>query len=154
MVDAAVGDNLTMDGTVLGTPAYMAPERFRARPFDGKSDVYSLGIMLYQMLSGRLPFVADGADPMALIYMHQTEPPPSLRAGLPGISAALEAVVVQALRKEPDQRPTAEELARNLARAVGQEGGLVSGPPPEGGVPREQVTRVSIAAPPEDEEQG
>jgi DNA-binding response OmpR family regulator/tRNA A-37 threonylcarbamoyl transferase component Bud32 len=145
MVDAAVGQNLTMDGTVLGTPAYMAPERFRAKPFDGKSDVYSLGVTLYQMLAGRLPFVTEGVDPMSIVWMHQTQAPPSLREGFPGIPAAVEAVVMQALRKESDQRPTAEEFARNLARAAGQEGGVVGGSVTAGANPADEITRITVA---------
>jgi serine/threonine kinase PknH len=85
---------------------------------------------------------------MALIWMHQTEPPPSLREGFPGIPAAVEAVVMQALRKESDQRPTAEEFAGNLARAVGQEGGVVGGSVTTGVDPVDEVTRVTVARPP------
>jgi len=145
MADAAVAQNLTMDGTVLGTPAYMAPERFRAKPYDGKSDVYSLGVMLYQMLAGRLPFsIEGGADPMALVWMHQSQAPASLCAQNPLLPPAVEAVVLQALRKEPDQRPTAEELARNLARALGQGGPHGAAPPGPAGDGPEAVTRVSV----------
>jgi CheY-like chemotaxis protein len=145
MVDVAVGQNLTMDGTVLGTPAYMAPERFRARPYDGKSDVYALGVTLYQMLAGRLPFVSEGLDPLALVWMHQSDSPPSLREGNPSVSEALEAVVMQALRKESDQRPTAEEFARNLARAAGE--GIVLVPEHgELGMTADEVTRVALTA--------
>jgi serine/threonine protein kinase/CheY-like chemotaxis protein len=147
MADVAVGQNLTMEGTVLGTPAYMAPERFRTRPYDGKSDVYSLGVMLYQMLAGRLPFTAEGVDPMALVWAHQSEAPPPLREVKPGLSAAVEAVVMQALRKDPEQRPTAEELARNLARAVGHGAEDVSLLSDEWGDTSEAVTRVAVATP-------
>jgi CheY-like chemotaxis protein len=149
MADVAVGQNLTMDGTVLGTPAYMAPERFRTTPYDGKSDVYSLGVMLYQMLAGRLPFVIEGGtDPMALVWMHQSQAPPSLRARDPGLSPAVEAVVLQALRKESEQRPTAEEFARNLSRAVGQGGGREAGSASQAADSSEAVTRVAAIRPP------
>ena len=144
MADAAVGQNLTLEGTVLGTPAYMAPERFRVKPYDGKSDVYSLGVMLFQMLAGRLPFVAEGADPMALVWMHGSQAPPSLRKLAPGLSPAVEAVVMQALRKSSEQRPSAEEFAANLARAVGRGGGTVAEVRSE---PGEGVTRVSVVSP-------
>jgi serine/threonine protein kinase len=147
MVDVAVGQNLTMDGTVLGTPAYMAPERFRAKPFDGKSDVYSLGITLYQMLAGRLPFVTEGVDPMSIVWMHQTQAPPPLREISPGISPGLEAVVMQALRKDSEQRPTAEEFARNLARAAGEVVEVLGESEAGGAKPAEQATRVAVAPP-------
>jgi serine/threonine protein kinase len=147
MMDMAVGQNLTMEGTVLGTPAYMAPERFRAKPFDGKSDVYSLGITLYQMLAGRLPFVTEGVDPMSLVWMHQTQQPPPLQELNPGIPAAMEAVVLQALRKDPEQRPTAEELARNLARAAGDVVEVLGESEMPSSPPAEQATRVALSPP-------
>jgi serine/threonine protein kinase/DNA-binding NarL/FixJ family response regulator len=117
--ETTTGQNLTTEGSVLGTLAYMAPERFSTRPVDGKCDIYSLGVSMFQMLAGRLPFVAPDSEPMALIMMHMNEPPPALSPLAPEVSPALEAVVQQALRKDPAQRPTAEELADNLARALG-----------------------------------
>ena len=111
---AAVGQNLTVDGSLLGTPAYMAPERFRRGPYGAKSDVYSLGTVLYEMLSGQLPFIPSSADPLALVAMQIEDEPPPLRSRFPDIVPALEALVRTTLSKDPDARPTAQLLARRL----------------------------------------
>jgi len=116
--EAAVGQSLTVDGSLLGTPAYMAPERFRRGPYGPKSDVYSVGAMLYEMLTGRLPFIPVSADPLALVAMQAEEDPPPLRPRCPEASPALEKLVRSALVREPDARPSAEELGRRLALAV------------------------------------
>jgi CheY-like chemotaxis protein len=113
--EAAMGQSLTVDGSLLGTPAYMAPERFRRGPYGPKSDVYSVGAMLYEMLSGRLPFIPSSADPLALVAMQAEEDPPPLRLRCPGVSTALEALVRAALSRNPEGRPTAELLGRRLA---------------------------------------
>jgi CheY-like chemotaxis protein len=116
--EAALGQSLTVDGSLLGTPAYMAPERFRRGPYGTPSDIYSVGAMLYEMLAGRLPFIPGSADPLALVAMQAEEDPPPLRLRCPGAPPALEALVGAALSRNPDARPTAEELARRLALAV------------------------------------
>ena len=118
--DAALQQPLTVDGSLLGTPAYMAPERFSSQPYDGKSDVYSVGITLYQMLAGRLPFVAPHRDPTG--HGHDAARRRAAAALGPrpaGASPPWRSVVQQALRKDPTERPTAEELARLLAQAAG-----------------------------------
>jgi serine/threonine protein kinase len=113
--EAAIGQSLTVDGSLLGTPAYMAPERFRRGPYGPKSDVYSVGAMLYEMLAGRLPFIPSSADPLALVAMQAEEDPPPLRMRCPEASPALEALVRSALHRNPESRPTAEDLGRRLA---------------------------------------
>jgi eukaryotic-like serine/threonine-protein kinase len=113
------GHSLTVEGGIVGTPAYMAPERFRGAALDGKSDVYSLGVLLYQMLSGRLPFTGPDADLLAVAMMHLNEEPAPLET--PGVSAAVEDVVRAALAKDPAHRPGALELGMALARACGIE---------------------------------
>lgn len=116
--DAAIGQSLTVDGSLLGTPAYMAPERFRRGPYGTKSDIYSVGAMLYEMLSGRLPFIPSSADPLALVAMQAEEDPPPLRARCPEVSPALAALVKAMLSRNPEERPSADVLARRLALVV------------------------------------
>lgn len=115
---AALAQNLTTDGSLLGTPAYMAPERFRRVAYGPKSDVYSLGTVLYEMLTGRLPFVPASPDPLALVAMQIEDEPPPLQPQCPDISPALEALVRTTLDKHQEARPSAELLARRLARVA------------------------------------
>jgi CheY-like chemotaxis protein len=114
--EAAADPRVTLEGFIVGTPVYMAPERFRNQPLDGRSDVYSAGVTLYQMLTGRLPFAADQADPMAVAMRHLEAVPLPMGAGVP---AGVEAVVMNALRKTPQHRPDALHLGQDLARAAG-----------------------------------
>jgi CheY-like chemotaxis protein len=111
------GQSLTVEGGIVGTPAYMAPERFRGATLDGKADVYSIGVLLYQMLSGRLPFQGPDADLLAVAMMHLNEDPPPLKTA--GVSAAVEDVVRAALAKDPAHRPGALDLGVALALASG-----------------------------------
>jgi CheY-like chemotaxis protein len=115
--EAAADPRVTLEGFVVGTPVYMAPERFRNQPVDGRSDVYSVGVTLYQMLTGRLPFPADPADPLAVAMLHLETAPPPMNA--PGVPAAVEEVVLNALRKTREHRPDAHRLAQDLLRAGG-----------------------------------
>ncbi len=101
---------------MLGTPAYMAPERLCNEPYDGRSDVYSVGIVMYQMLAGEVPFHAT--DFMALAMMQLKDEPKPLRDVVPGIPPALEALVMRAMTKYAAGRPTAQELAAELPRAI------------------------------------
>lgn len=103
--------NLTLTGMIPGTPRYMSPEQARSRPIDGRSDYYSLGILLYEMLTGAAPFV--GTDPVSTALMHITEPIPQLG----GKAAYLQPLLEQLLVKEPEQRiSSSEELRAAIAR--------------------------------------
>ncbi len=113
----ALQQKVTLEGWIVGTPVYMAPERFGSEEVTGEADVYSVGIMLFQMLAGRLPFDAD-SDPLAVAMKHKHDPPPSLRALRPDAPAAVEEAILSALRKHPQQRPTAAELGARLAAAL------------------------------------
>ncbi|MBX7221957.1 MAG: protein kinase [Blastocatellia bacterium] len=109
---------LTMTGTVVGTPLYMAPERLNGDPYDGRADVYSVGVMLYEMLAGRPPFRIQNGDVLSLLLAHLNDTPPPLRSFNPNLSCLVEAVVLQTLVKAPETRPTAAQLAEQFANAV------------------------------------
>ena len=106
------GGTITTQG-VVGTPSYMSPEQARAEPLDGRSDVYSLGVMLFELVTGRRPFESD--TPYSIAIMHVTMPPPAPRQFEPDISPALENVIMRALRKAREERyGSAGELAEAL----------------------------------------
>ncbi len=111
--DQATVAGLTMEGTILGSPAYMSPEQARGDPLDGRSDIFSLGCSLYEAAVGRLPF--EGGSPLAILHAVATaEPPPvsRLRAELP---PELDQVLARAMAKDQDERyATARELADAL----------------------------------------
>jgi eukaryotic-like serine/threonine-protein kinase len=107
--------NVTQTAAVIGTAQYLSPEQASGNPVDARSDVYSLGCVLYEMLTGEPPFVGD--SPVAVAYQHVREDPvaPSLRH--PGISPELDAVVLKALTKNPENRyQTAAEMRADLVR--------------------------------------
>lgn len=107
---------LTTQG-VVGTPSYMSPEQARGEGLDGRSDIYSLGVMLFEMICGRRPFESD--TPYGIVVMHVTTPAPSLRDIETSVSAPVDKVILRALSKQADQRPaTASALAAALRRAV------------------------------------
>ena len=113
---ANAGDaNLTKTGLVLGTATYFAPEQAQGKPVDPRSDLYSLGVVLYEMLAGEAPFKGD--NPVAIAYQHVQQPPPGLRArGVP-VPEALEAITVKLLAKNPAHRyPGADDLRADLRR--------------------------------------
>src|SRR3972149_10522344 len=110
--------HLTQSGTVAGTPAYMSPEQGRGDPLDARTDIYSLGIVLYEMVTGDVPFSAE--TPMAVIVKHIIEPLPLPRARNPGLPEPVERVILQALAKDPGDRFTkAGEMASALTDALG-----------------------------------
>jgi serine/threonine protein kinase len=107
---------LTNTGTSVGSPEYMAPEQAKGGA-DYRSDIYALGIVLYQMLTGRVPFSAS--TPMQVMLQHVQEPPPAPRALNPALSPQIEAVVLHALAKDPNQRfQSASQLAEAFKAAV------------------------------------
>jgi eukaryotic-like serine/threonine-protein kinase len=118
----------TLAGTVFGTPRYMSPEQAQGAPLDPRSDLYSLGVLLFQMLSGRAPFVDD--DAVVVMAKHIKEAPPELEEAAPGIDipAPLEAAVRRALEKRPEDRPaSAEQMLSELEQALAASRAVESG---------------------------
>jgi serine/threonine protein kinase len=106
---------LTRTGTIVGTPGYMSPEQFDGYGVDERSDLYSLGVVLFELLTARLPFT--GQTPIAVAMKHKTEPPPSPRSLRREVPAWLDRLVLQCLEKDPARRfGSAAELASELRR--------------------------------------
>jgi serine/threonine-protein kinase len=108
---------MTEAGSIVGTAQYLSPEQARGAPVDPRSDLYSLGIVLYEMLTGKVPFTGDTPVEIAMKHLSQVpEPPSALR---PEVPHDLDAVVMRALAKDPDQRyASAEEMDADLARVA------------------------------------
>ena len=118
LADALQAGALTRTGQVLGTVGYMSPEQVTGSEVDGRSDLYSLGVVAFETLSGRLPF--DGPAPVVIVA-HATKPAPPLASVAPQVPAALCDVVDRCLRKEPSDRyQSGNELAAALEVAVGR----------------------------------
>lgn len=97
----------TATGAITGTPAYMSPEQAQGKPLDIRSDIYSLGIVLYEMITGRVPFEAE--TPLAVLLKKIQEPPPPPSLARPDIHPALEAFLLKALARNPDDRYTSAD---------------------------------------------
>ena len=128
--------HLTQQGKVYGTPRYMAPEQAEGKPIDHRSDVYTLGVVLYELLMGRPLFTAETM--VALLVKHIQTPPPPMAAVRPDLNVdpRLESIVMWALAKRASDRPqTVKELARELERweQEAQVGGLTA--PPYSAIP-------------------
>jgi serine/threonine protein kinase len=112
--DDDVFERLTETGAIIGTPNYLAPERIGGKPYDGRSDVYGVGIVFYQMLCGRVPFQPNQGNAMNILVSHLNTPPPPPSSFNPAIHPEVERVCLHALEKSPEMRPTAEEFAVEL----------------------------------------
>ncbi len=111
------GSSKTKTGMVLGTPSFMSPEQLAGLHVDGRSDLYSLGVMLFQLLTGTLPLKGDSMA--ALMYQIANQPAPSVRSLRPDLSQALADVLARTLAKSPgDRYQTGAELAAHLRRCV------------------------------------
>lgn len=124
MAEASV--RLTLSGSVLGTPAYMSPEQGLGRKVDLRTDLYSLGVILYEMATGRVPYNAE--TPLAVILKHVQDPLPPARAVNPDLPERVERVILKALSKTPEDRfQTAADFVRALQAAIPDR----EGPSPE-----------------------
>lgn len=109
--------NLTQTGGIVGTPHYMSPEQCLGEELDSRSDIYSLGVVLYEMLTGQVPFNSPVSS--AIVIQHVNQAPPPLRSRNVGILPAVESVVISALEKTRENRPqSAGELAHQFKAAV------------------------------------
>ncbi len=114
---AASSAHFTASGALIGTPAYMSPEQCSGMAVDHRSDLYSLGIVLYEMLTGAVPYQAE--TPVAIVLMHMQSPLPSPRQLNPNIPEPVEQVVFRALAKSPDERfQSAYDFAQTLRQAL------------------------------------
>ena len=139
----AVSSPLTSTSAVLGTAGYMSPEQATGKPAGPQSDLYSLGIVLYEMLTGELPYTAD--NPITQAMMHVNEPPRSPREANPNVPEPLDAITLKLLAKDPEARyASAAELADDLERV---RSGLPLGLPPTA-ANEEKTTVMAAPLPP------
>jgi serine/threonine-protein kinase len=116
--DTEVGGMATKTGTTVGTPQYMSPEQVSSSKVDGRSDLYSAGIMFYELVVGQPPFTATEADgPFTLMAKHVQAPPKPPSVHRPGLDAELESVILKALAKRPEDRfQTGQEFDESISR--------------------------------------
>lgn len=118
VVDGTAAADLTFQG-LCGTLAYMAPERLeRSDACDQKQDIYSIGVILYELLAGKLPYDSEGLEPMAMALQRVNQDPTPIRDHVEDLLVQVEALLNDALDKEPENRPSAYEFACRLAEAV------------------------------------
>ncbi|SER51905.1 protein kinase domain-containing protein [Streptomyces qinglanensis] len=127
--------SMTQTGMVVGTPQYLSPEQALGRGVDARSDLYSVGIMLFELLTGRLPFDAD--SPLAIAYAHVQEEPPTPSSINQSIPPAVDALVARTLKKNPNERFPSAEAMHDEANRIGGSGVasgaspiIISGGPP------------------------
>ncbi|WP_314175922.1 protein kinase domain-containing protein [Streptomyces winkii] len=137
--------SMTQTGMVVGTPQYLSPEQALGRAVDARSDLYSVGIMLFELLTGRLPFDAD--SPLAIAYAHVQEEAPTPSAINQSLTPAVDALVARTLRKNPNERfPSAETMHGECTRVGGQ--AAAAGATPsivQGGLPAQSGAGVGQA---------
>jgi Tol biopolymer transport system component/serine/threonine protein kinase len=152
----AEGGMQTVQGQTMGTPAYMSPEQCQALPLDGRSDIYSLGVVLYEVATGTVPFKTSSLSDA--VYHHVYVEPPSPRAADPRLSPDLEQIILRCLKKTPAERyASASELARDIqqvtrAMRAGQVAAATAGPsagPPAAPVspPEQRTIRLTFERP-------
>ncbi|HKW69662.1 MAG TPA: serine/threonine-protein kinase [Candidatus Dormibacteraeota bacterium] len=120
MDDTGLGGTATKTGTTVGTPQYMSPEQVASSKVDGRSDLYSAGIMLYELVAGQPPFTASDADgPFTLMAKHVQAPPKPPSVFQPGLNPELESVIMKSLAKRPEDRfQSGHEFDEAMARVA------------------------------------
>jgi serine/threonine-protein kinase len=115
------GASVTSAGAILGTPSYLAPEQARGGDVDARADLYSVGALLFELLTGRPPFVAP--NPLAVVNAHLHDPPPSVQQFAPEISSAICEVIHRALAKRPEDRFRSADEMREALLSAGEPSG-------------------------------
>ncbi len=162
LTDESGGSSSTRSGTTVGTPQYMSPEQVASSKVDGRSDLYSAGIMLYELVCGRPPFTADeAAGPFVLMAKQVQSPPPPPSLYLPEVDGELEEIMLRSLAKRPEERyQTGEQFDEALIRVADrlapgwqkslQNGGARANPDPgpaEPVAPPQAGTGVQVSGP-------
>lgn len=146
------GTKHTMTGAVIGTPAYISPEQGQGERGDHRSDIYSLGVVLYEMVTGKIPFDAD--TPYAVILKHINDPLPLPRSVKPDIPEAVERIILKALSKNPDSRfQSGLEFAEAIRNAlkISTDDNLIKHPVETIAIPPKEVRMVAKTLPQEPE---
>jgi serine/threonine-protein kinase len=155
-LSGAAGPALTAAGQTLGTLEYMSPEQLMGAQLDGRSDLYALGILAYEMVTGALPFICKTPGEMITAHLKTMPPPPSQAAPQRGIPPLLDQVILRLLAKKRDDRyRDTAELRADLQRLMRGETGAASAPspvpvapPPAGPRPVPSTDKVAAMAPP------
>ena len=119
------GQRATQVGTVIGTPAYMAPEQARGDVIDHRADIYSFGVLAYELVTGGVPFEASTLTGVLMKHLSEPPVPPSIRAPNVPIPPRLEALILRALEKDPARRPQSMEAIREELIRIAQELGVL-----------------------------
>jgi len=136
MADASA--KITSSGAIMGTPAYMAPEQGQGTSIDHRSDLYALGVIFYELVTGRVPYTAE--TPIAIVFKHISDPLPSARKINPELGEAIELVLFKVLAKNPNDRyQNAEDFVRAIQAAIPEK----PAEQPSNTVQKESATQVS-----------
>ncbi len=135
--------NITIDGQIFGTPSYMSPEQIEGGEIDARTDIFSMGVVLYEMLTGRKPFTGESIVTITYNIMHKEPTPP------PGVPYGIERVLMRAMAKRPiDRYSSAREMAEDLKRAMEPGALVMPAPPPVVGSPPPIASPGSSSLPP------